>query len=117
MPRYAPYFAVLTVLLMVLGGCAALGLPTAESFGERVAAAYAANTAARQSATTLLQAKRISVEDAKNVLATTDALRAGIDAAAQISKTDPAAGNARLEAARTGLQALQSYLLTRQGAK
>lgn len=106
-------FAIL--LLSFLPACAQLGIPTAQTFNERLAAGYALNTAVRQSATTLLQSKAITANDGDSVLKTTDAARAGLDVAKSLAKTDMTAADAKLNATRTVLVALQSYLATKGG--
>jgi hypothetical protein len=104
---------VLWMAVLMLVGCAQLGLPTPETFNERLAASYGAVTAARQSATTLLQQKRITAADAENILKQTDAARAGLDISRTMASTDLNAANARLNAVRSALTGLQTYLNSR----
>jgi len=109
---------VLTVLAfttpMAFVGCAALGLPTAETFNEKAAATLGTITTVRTTATSLLNQKRITAEDGKNVLVATDAARTGLDVARSLHQSNPTAANQKLDAVRAGLTALQSYLAARE---
>lgn len=105
------YWYLLVMALLI--GCAQLGLPQAETFNQKMAVAYASVTQIRTTASQLLDAKKISADDAQNVLAATDSARAGLDIARKMAATDPAAAENRLTAVRAGLAALASYLATR----
>jgi hypothetical protein len=105
-------------LTAFLPGCAAgtngMGsvlLP--QTFNERIAASYALVTTLRETATTLLNAGKISGTDGANVLQVTDVARAGIDVARTLSATDLTSADAKLTATNTALVALQQYLATR----
>lgn len=102
--------ALFACLLVLLSGCAALGLPQAQSFNERLAVSYGSVASVRSAATTALRAQRISVEDAVNIQAQADNARAGLDVARGLAGTDLAAAETRLEAAQVILEALQRYL-------
>lgn len=104
----------LYVAALLLSGCAQFGIPTPETFNERLAAGYGLTTQVRTTATTLLDAKKISSSDAENVLATTDVARQGLDVARTISKTDMTAAEGKVSAIRTGLTALAAYLATKK---
>lgn len=106
---------MLYMLALVVSGCAQLGLPQADTFNERLAVGYGAVTEVRTLATTLLNAKKISSADAQNVLAQTDAARAGLDLARSMSVSNIAAAEGKLSAAKAVLSAVQSYLASRQG--
>ena len=110
---YSPIIAV----LMLLSACAALGLPTANSFSERVALSYATVEGVTRSTTVLLNAKAISVSDAENVLTQSKNALAGIDIAKSMEKTDMTAADAKLNAVRTILTALQAYITTKEQVK
>lgn len=101
-------------LMFALTSCAQLGLPTATTFQERLTAGYALNTEVRNSAATLLNARKLSADDGQNILSQTDNARTGLDVARAIAKGDPKAGDAKLTAVRTVLLALQAYLASRQ---
>lgn len=114
--QYNPWRAriVLLALLLLVMACAQVGIPTAQTFNEKLSAGYALNAGLRQTATDLLTAKKISVDDAQNVLASTDAARIGLDVARNLSKTDMNAAEGKLAAVHTGLVALQTYLAGRK---
>lgn len=113
MTKILKYWQIYTAALL-LAACAQLGLPAPETFNERLAAGYGAVTQVRSTATTLLEAKRISSEDAQNVLTTTDAARQGLDVARSLSKTDLASAEGKVNAVRATLTALSAYLATRK---
>lgn len=109
--------SVLLGLLLVtitIQGCAFLGQPTPETFRERAAVALTTVTTVRQTALTLLQAQKITPDDATSVQGGADQARAGIEVARQIEATNPQAAENRLSAAITGLTALQAYLESRK---
>lgn len=105
-------FRSLTMALVVaaLTACAALGLPTPDTFNQKAAVAISTVTEVRSQATTLLVAKKITVADAQNVQAQADTAMAGIAVARQVAAADMNAGNARLTAVVSVLTALQAYL-------
>lgn len=103
-------------VLAFVVGCAQLGLPTPETFNERLAAGYQAVTGARASALALLKSGQISAADAQNVQEQADNARAGLDIARATQAADPTAANAKLTAVVTALTALQTYLRTKGGA-
>jgi len=113
--RLARQYLQYAFLFALLSACSTLGLPTPDTFNERLAAGYVTVTAIRTSATNLLTAKKISPDDAQNVLESTNAARAGLDVTRTIGKTDLNAANARLTAITTALVALQTYLSSRGG--
>lgn len=100
--------ASLIVLAGLLASCASLG------FNERMAYGYSAVTAARDTAGELLDAGTISADDAANVQAQADNLRAGLDIARSVYAADPTAGSDKLTAALAGLDALSVYLRSRE---
>jgi len=101
------------LMALAFTACAVTGVPTPQTFNQRTAAAVTSVTATRQTATVLLNAGKISVDDAKNVLAQTDGAMSGIALARQIAEKDPVAGQSKLAATLTILQALDAYLATK----
>jgi hypothetical protein len=99
---------------VMLAACAALGVQSPRTFNERVAVAITTVTSARNTASTLLTAHKITQRDAENILEQTDNARAAIEIARQIEATDPSGADHRLTAILTGLNALTSYLEARQ---
>lgn len=76
MTRFAR-FTCTALAVLLLTACAAT-----QSFEQRLAGAYATNTAIRTTATAALDAGRISSADGERVLAITDQARAILDDAA-----------------------------------
>lgn len=114
MKRLTLLIAALAVAFLI--GCAAIGSPTPDTFNQKLAVAVASVTEVRNTATTLLVAKKISAPDARNIQAQADVAREGLDVARGMSTTDLSEASTRLEVANTALRALQTYLLAKQGA-
>lgn len=102
-----------SLVLTLLVGCTALGVPTAQSFNEKMIVGYSTVTAVRTTATQLLVIKKISASDGENVLVATDAAKVGLDTAREIAKTDQTAAESKLNSIRTVLTALSTYLASR----
>lgn len=100
--------------LMGFEGCAQLGITSAPTFNEDLAIAYTSVTTIRQTATQLLNAKKLTAADGQNVLAQTDNARSGLDIARTLSSTNLASATGKLTAIKTVLSALTTYLATRQ---
>lgn len=106
----------LAFVCAVLVACA--GMPSSpDTFNKKLAVAVASVTTVRETAETLLRANKITVGDAKNIQAQADVAREGLNVARSMSGTDLASASGRLEAVSVALQAAQTYLLTKQGAK
>ena len=83
----------------------------ASTFNQNLAVGYTTVSATRDTATTLLTAKKINADDAENVLQQTDNARTALDLARTMHRsgqTIPAQN--KLEATATALRALQIYL-------
>jgi hypothetical protein len=102
------------LFLLLAAGCAALGLPTPEKFNERLAAAYVTATAIVDGTRIVLATKKITPDDAQNILKQTDNLVAALDVARSMSRSDPVAANTKLSATVTALTALQAYLASKE---
>jgi len=111
MRKYAYTF----VLLYLVAACAQIGLSTPQTPDQRVAAGYGTAAAINQSATALLNSKKISSDDAQHVLDSTRSARAGLDIARGMTKTDPKAADAKIQAQIAILNALNAYLASQQG--
>lgn len=107
---------LLALFVAFVLGCAALGLETPQTFEGKALVAISTVDEVTKSASTLLNARKISSADAENVIKVGDGAMAGIAIARTIAKQDPAAGQARLTAITTALAALQVYLATRSAA-
>jgi len=105
---------VMLAAFVVLAGCAALGVQTPKTFEERVAAGYATIEAVADTAGSLLDAGKITVDDAKNVVEHTRVAHAGLVIAEQVRATDPTAAENRLVAIITALSAINDYLLCKE---
>lgn len=112
--RHAKHAFWLFAMATMLAACAQVGIPTPDTFNQRLAAGYATTTAVRQTAADLLNAKKIDVADAENVLKSTDAARTGLDVARTLSKTNLAAADSKVTAIHTVLTALSTYLAGRK---
>lgn len=109
----AAFAAMFLVIVACLSGCASLGAPSPQTFNEREAAAVSAIIHVRTTAVSLLNAGKISVDDARNVQEQADNARAALVIASAIHATDPAQAENRLAAIITGLSAISSYLASR----
>ena len=114
MRHYLNYNKWTLLVLLLIVACAQMGVPTPDTFNQQTAIAIASVTAIRQSATQLLNAGKLSPQDGENVLAATDAARAGIAVASEIAKTDLTAAEGKLAAVTAILSATQTYLGTKQ---
>lgn len=111
--RHPQRLYLLTALLLLLSACQTLGVPQADTFNKKLAAGYTTVTGIRNTADALLSAQKITPDDAQNVNDQADNARTGLDLARQMHATNPAAGDARLDAVVTGLAALNAYLATK----
>lgn len=108
------FYTPIIAILMILTACATLGLPTADSFTDRLAVAYNIDTAVLESTAILLENKKIGKVDAQNILDQAKNARVGLDIAKSMSKTDITAAESRLSTIRSALVALQAYLATKE---
>jgi hypothetical protein len=114
------------LFLLLAAGCAALGLQTADTFNQKLAYAYGQVTAARNGATSVVNASCptpdsftsaacvSAVTDGKHIQAMADEARKGLD----LAKGFAAAGNlqqanVQLQLESAALTALQAYLLSK----
>lgn len=99
-----------------VAGCATTGTEptTASSFTDELAIGYALNAEVRQTAATLLDAKKISSADAKNVLDQTNNARIALDLARSMATSNLTTARDKVATARTVLIALQVYLAARK---
>jgi hypothetical protein len=111
------YHSATLLFAATLVGCAALGLPKAETFNQRLAVSISTVAEARNTALVLLKAKKISPDDAQNVQDQANGVRAGLEIARSLARTNPAAAELRLDAARAAIAGLQAYLASREKEK
>lgn len=103
-------------VVAMLTACAQLGLTQPETFNQKLAVAYGSVTEVRNTALTLLVQRRISTADAQHVQQAADGARAGLDIARDEHAINPAVAEAKLNALRSTLTALSTYLTARAAA-
>jgi len=116
---------LLALYLASLTACSSLGVTAPATFDQQAIVAQATITQLRISATQLLQVKAITVTDAQNVLAQTDAAETGITVARSMYLAAcppvstvtaclvPATASAKLTAVTGILSAVRTYLESR----
>ena len=109
-------FAI-AVAMALLTACAAVGSATPDTFDQKLGVSIAGISEVRETATTLLQAGKITPADAQNVQAQADVARQALTVARGMAGTDLGSASTRLDATNAALKALQAYLIARQGAK
>jgi hypothetical protein len=98
-----------------LPACAQLGIPTANTFNQRLAIGYTTVSTVRDTATVLLNSKKISVKDAENVQEQANNARSGLDLARTMFRDGQAtSAESKLTTINTALRALQTYLAGKQ---
>lgn len=102
------------VLFLMIAGCAALGVPPADTFNKKAAAAVTTVNAASQSVLTLLQARKITPDESDAYTLRTEQAQQAIDAARSIYSTDPNGANDALAKVITALTILQTELEARK---
>lgn len=107
---------VAALALVIITGCAALGMQPADTFNKKTLAAVTLVQTVADGAAAGLAAGKLSKSDAQNVVNTSKAALSAIDVAESLHATDPKAGEDKLAATLAILTALQSYLAL-QGAK
>lgn len=99
------------VFLVLLSGCAQLGLQEADTFEKKLAYAYGQNTGFRQAATQGVTERKLSGDEGTAVLGFTDNTRVFLDAARVA--TDPAKAQTNLTLALGVAQQVHLYLSAR----
>jgi len=105
--------AFLSVVLLV-AGCAALGVPPANTFNKRAVVANATIEASAITVKRLYDAGKISAEESRDLVDNLQVAASTVDGAVAIYKADPTEANTRLEAVILGLQTLEAYLRSKQ---
>ena len=106
--------AACLVFIVMLTGCAALGVPPADTFNKRVIVANGIVEQVSRSVETLFVAGKLSKEDAQQYNERLETAATGIDAAVQVHATDPTGADAKLSAIITALNILKGELEKRQ---
>jgi hypothetical protein len=108
---YASYL----LLLALLVGCQAVGLPQPQDFNEKLTTGYGTITGINDTTAKLLAAKKIQPDDAQHILDQTKNARAGLDIVRAMHNTDPTGADSKLTAIRSALSALGTYLTSKGG--
>ena len=95
-------------LILLLAGCAQLGLSTPQTFDQRLAVAYGSHTAIQRAAATELRAGHLKKADAQEVLNLADQSKVLLDAARMAGDTTVAQN--KLTLAVAVLTQLSAYL-------
>lgn len=101
-------------LLLVLTACAALGVPPADTFNKKAAAATVSVNTASQTVLTLLQARKISPDESDSYTNRAEEAQSSIDLARFLWRTDPTGAQDKLDLAITALQVLITELEKRK---
>lgn len=104
-------FANICIFLVLLAGCAQLGLAPADTFEKKLAYAYGQNKGFREAATQGVTQGGLSSAEGTAVLGFTDNTRVFLDAAKVA--TDPAKAQTNLTLALGVLSQIQVYLNAR----
>lgn len=107
--------AAFIAAMFLMAACAQLGLPTAETFNQKLAVGYGTVTQVRATATQLLTTKKIGADDAQHVQDQANNARSGLDIARGMSAKDLPAATTKLEMVTTILTAVQAYLSAKGG--
>lgn len=99
---------------MLLVACAALGVPAADTFNKKVAAATVSVNTGSQTVLTLLQSQKISPDQSDSYTARLDDTQKGIDLTRTVYKTNPADAENRLASIITALNLLLAELEARK---
>ena len=109
---YSPGVVVGIYLALLMAACTAIGIQT-QTFNQKLLVAYSTVTEVRVQTTNLLTGKKITPDDAQNVQKQADTAREALDVARSLKATNPTAADAKLDATRTVLVALQTYLASK----
>jgi hypothetical protein len=110
LPRNRLTSAGLALCLIVVAGCANLGLVQPQSFDQQIAYAFGVHTAVLETASAEVSAKSLSVADGNQVLRLADQSRTLLDSAKELETNDLATAQGKLTLATTILTQLQNYL-------
>lgn len=109
---FGPMFLV---AMLMAAGCATLGVEAPKTFNERALAAEGTIQGVVNTANVLLTAHKISIRDAENVVTQATNATEAVAVARTLHAADAGAGEDRLTAIITGLNAISAYLNSRKG--
>ena len=104
---------IILYIVLLLAGCASMGLEQPKSFSDRLAYAEGTNTALLEAATSSLDAKTISSKDMEHVIDIHAQAKALLASARLLKGTDITTAEGQLLAATKLLTDLQMYLRAR----
>lgn len=101
-------------LMVFLAGCAFMGVPTASTFNQRLAAAYSTATAVTKTELLLVQGGKLSKTDAVKISDSIDSAVGTLDIARLTFASTPVAAEDNLTTAIAALSAIQTLLEARK---
>lgn len=106
--------ACAAIVLLALTACGALGVQSPQTFSQRLATGYVTVTGVRSMSNTMLAAQKIGSADHQNIEQQADNARAGLDIASNLAKVDQSSAEAKLTSVLTVLDALETYVLSKE---
>jgi hypothetical protein len=101
-------------LLIMLAACSTLGIPPADTFNKKAAAAVTNVNTASQLTLTLLQARKISPDENDRYIDRAEEAQKGIDTARALHSTDPSGATDKLGLTINALAVLIAELEARK---
>jgi hypothetical protein len=114
MRRLAAVYFTYLLAAHFLVGCAALGVPAADTFNKKAAGAVQTVNAASQLTLTLLQARKITPDENDAYIDRCEEAQSAIDLTRQLYVTDPTGATDRLAQIIAGLTVLTAELERRR---
>ncbi len=112
--RPNPVTLFLTIVcLWVLSACSAIGVPTPQTFNERLAVSISTVSEIRSGAKTLLVSNKITPDEAEKIQQGADNARGAIEVARTVYATDPVSANTTLATTIKALAALRAVLASK----
>lgn len=102
------------MLIVLLAACQSIGVPPADTFNKKAAAAVISVNTASQATLTLLQARKISPDESDRYIDRAEEAQRGIDLARSVHSTDPTAAIDQLDLTIKALQVLIAELEARK---
>lgn len=106
--------SLVPVLLVMLTACAALGVPQADTFNKKAAAATVSVNTGSQTVLTLLQSQKITPDESDRYTARLEDMQKAIDLTRTVYKTNPTDAENRLASIITALNLLLAELEARK---
>lgn len=114
MKRIATSYTSILLLALCIAGCSTFGIPPADTFNKKAAAAVTSVNTASQLSLTLLQARKISPDESDRYIDRAEEAQKGIDLARSVHSADPAAAVDQLDLTIKALQVLLAELEQRK---